>query len=160
MALVENKWEALTVMENHRGMLIKLIRAFPLKDLEEGDAWQEIYYQVQQAMPSFQEKSAIGTWLYRVALNTLLHFRRKERQIMPLRENENPEPGQEPAYAEALLLQAALMSLGEFERGLIIMYLEGFSQKEIAETFGISPGHVGVQVHRIKKQLQLWIETH
>lgn len=158
MDSVDNKSEALAVMERHRGMLIKLIRAFPLKDMEEGDAWQEIYYQVQRALPSFQERSAISTWLYRVALNTLLHFRRKEQLVLPLR--ENPEPAEEPAYAEALLLQAALLSLGEFDRGLIIMYLEGFSQKEMAEAFGITPGHAGVQVHRIKKQLKSWIETH
>lgn len=150
--------KALELMNAHKGMVIKIIRSFPLQDLEEGDAYNEIYLSLTRALPSFRGESKASTWLYRVCVNTLLQFKRRERPSDPIEGHETK--GEESNFSTSQLLQSALATLNEADRALILMHLEGFQQKEIASAFGISQQHVGVKVHRIKKTLQEWILQH
>lgn len=136
-------------------MVIKIIRSFPLQDLEEGDAFNEIYLSLSRALPSFRGESKVSTWLYRVCVNTLLQFKRHEKPKDPIEGHE--AEGHESNFSTSQLLQSALATLNEADRALILMHLEGFQQKEIASAFGISQQNVGVKVHRIKKTLQEWI---
>jgi RNA polymerase sigma-70 factor (ECF subfamily) len=52
-----------------------------------------------------------------------------------------------------------MVRLPEAERALIALHLEGFRAEEIGETLGITANHVNVKVHRIKKQLQQWLQN-
>jgi RNA polymerase sigma-70 factor (ECF subfamily) len=152
---VNKEDKALELMNAHKGMVIKIIRSFPLQDLEEGDAFNEIYLSLSRALQSFRGESKVSTWLYRVCVNTLLQFKRREKPINPIEGHE--AEGQESNFSTSQLLQSALATLNEADRALILMHLEGFQQKEIASAFGISQQNVGVKVHRIKKTLQEWI---
>lgn len=149
-------------MKVHRGLLLKLVRAFPLVGLEERDIFQEIYINLCQSLDRFREEASPTTWVYRIALNTILGFKRKEGgHIRVSSDGQLPERVQPASdYATIDRLQQALLQLTELERALIIMYLEGYTQQEIASEFGIDAGHVGVKIHRIRKKLQQWLEKH
>lgn len=149
-------------MKVHRGLLLKLVRAFPLVGLEERDIFQEIYINLCQSLERFREEASPTTWVYRIALNTILGFKRKEGgHIRVSSDGQLPERVQPASdYATIDRLQQALLQLTELERALIIMYLEGYTQQEIASEFGIDAGHVGVKIHRIRKKLQQWLEKH
>jgi RNA polymerase sigma-70 factor (ECF subfamily) len=153
-----HKDPALEIMEAHKGLIIKLIRAFPLRYLEQDDLWQEIYLHVHKALPDFRGEAKHSTWLYRIAMNTLLmHKRRDERD---LRDHFIKEESYFQRYPETQQLYAALYSLSEADRSIIIMYLEGFDQKEIAEAFHLKANAVGVKIHRIKQKLKSWVENN
>ncbi|MFM8565357.1 MAG: RNA polymerase sigma factor [Bacteroidota bacterium] len=147
-------------MQAHRGLLHKLIRLYCPWGEEADDAWNEIYLQVHGALGSFRGDAQASTWLYRVALNTLLTMQRKayRRPAAALYE-PTAEPGHDPEVRSdaAERLHQALVRLPEADRALIALHLEGFRAEEISETLGITANHVNVKVHRIKKQLQQWL---
>lgn len=162
MEKTDAKNRALELMNAYKGLLLKLVRAFPLADLDERDIFQEIYINLWQSLERFRGEASPATWVYRIALNTILGFKRKEiRNIRVSPDGELPDSIQPaPDYAAADRLQQALLQLTELERALIIMYLEGYTQQEIAVEFGVDAGHAGVKIHRIKKKLQQWLEKH
>jgi RNA polymerase sigma-70 factor (ECF subfamily) len=50
-------------------------------------------------------------------------------------------------------LQKAIRKLPEEDRSIIILYLDDYPYKEIAEIIGLSANHIGVKINRIKKKL-------
>lgn len=51
-------------------------------------------------------------------------------------------------------LYDAIKRLSEVDRGLILLYLEEKSYKEIAEITGTNPNNIGVRIKRIKERLK------
>src|SRR5205807_1675133 len=45
------------------------------------DVTQEIFIAIHRAIGKFQGASALGTWIYRIAMNHCLEFRRKRRLV-------------------------------------------------------------------------------
>jgi RNA polymerase sigma-70 factor (ECF subfamily) len=147
-------------MQAHRALIFKLIGLYCPKGEAADDAWNEIYIQVHGALGSFRGEAQASTWLYRVALNTLLTMQRKAyRRPATTAVEAAHEPGHDPeARSDAAeRLHQAMVRLPEADRALIALHLEGFRAEEISETLGITANHVNVKVHRIKKQLQQWL---
>lgn len=70
----------------NRRRIMAIARAYaPARDRQ--DLYQEILLQVWKSLGAFQGRSAPSTWIYRVALNTAITFRRRnaksETQTMP-----------------------------------------------------------------------------
>ena len=147
-------------MQAHRALIFKLIGLYCPKGEAADDAWNEIYIQVHGPLGSFRGEAQTSTWLYRVALNTLLTMQRKAyRRPATAAVEAAPEPGNDPeARSDAAeRLHQAMVRLPEADRALIALHLEGFRAEEISETLGITANHVNVKVHRIKKLLQQWL---
>jgi RNA polymerase sigma-70 factor (ECF subfamily) len=51
-------------------------------------------------------------------------------------------------------LYDAIKRLSEVDRGVILLYLEEKSYKEIAEISGTNPNNIGVRIKRIKERLK------
>src|SRR5215212_7003639 len=64
----------------HTGLLIKVVRSFAEGPADQDDLFQEILLQVWLSLPNFRKDSKPTTWLYRVALNTALAWRRSEKK--------------------------------------------------------------------------------
>jgi len=52
-------------------------------------------------------------------------------------------------------LYESIAKLDEVEKALITLFLEDLSYEQIAEVLGLSPSHVGVMLHRVKKKLSV-----
>jgi RNA polymerase sigma-70 factor (ECF subfamily) len=50
-------------------------------------------------------------------------------------------------------LLAAIRTMPDFDRSLVLMMLDGLAYKEIAEVTGLTENHVGVALNRARKQL-------
>ena len=96
----------------------------------------------------------MGTWVYRVALNTALsHGRKRSRRPV---EATNEAAADPPAASgdwgrEDAILADFLASLGAIDRSLLILYLDGLGYEEMSEVTGLAAGAVGVRLHRIKR---------
>jgi RNA polymerase sigma-70 factor (ECF subfamily) len=130
------------------------------------DLYQEILINLWKSMGSFEGKSKISTWLYRVALNTAMTYRRKtsrEGTSVSLSSVGATLPAPDCAAsakeARNKWLYSAIAKLGKEDRSLVLLYLEEKSYKEIAEITGLSPSNVGVRVNRVKKKLQEILEN-
>jgi len=123
------------------------------------DLYQEIACQLWRGLSSYRGEAALGTWVYRVALNTALtHSRRRQRrrgeELMPndvLAQAPGGETGAGGPRTEEAILEDFLSSLGDVDRSVLILYLDGLSYLQVSEVTGLSPGLVGVRLHRIKK---------
>jgi RNA polymerase sigma factor (sigma-70 family) len=67
------------------------------------------------------------------------------------------EPG-EPDY-DVEKLHQFIRELKEIDRAVIILYLEGNNQQEIAEVLGLTVTNVSTKVSRIKQQLKQKFST-
>jgi RNA polymerase sigma-70 factor (ECF subfamily) len=158
-------------LRDHSAAVFKIARAYTLTAEDGQDLAQEILLQVWSSLPQFERRASPATWFYRVALNTALGWHRKERRRqtrqLPLFVVEDlpatqQDSVQQAADREAVArLYAAIRQLPKTDAALVLLYLDDFTYREMAEVFGISENHVGVKLSRARRALgQLLSEEH
>jgi RNA polymerase sigma-70 factor (ECF subfamily) len=70
-------------LNQHKGILFKIMRAYAFNLHDQEDLFQEISLQLWQSIPGFRGKSKPSTWIYRVALYTATVWVRKEKTQPP-----------------------------------------------------------------------------
>ncbi|MEE4154209.1 MAG: sigma-70 family RNA polymerase sigma factor [Erythrobacter sp.] len=149
------------------GALARLVRTVERDADKARDLEQEMHAALWSSLARFDGASSLKTWVYRVAHNVAadhaLKAARAPRRV-PLEEiGELPSPANpEAETAEALVIaqvRALVARLPVLDAQVILLWLEGESTKDIAEITGLSPGAVGVRVHRIKRLLAAHFET-
>ena len=141
-------------LRDHTGILLKVVRAFAREPADQDDLFQEIVTRLWIGMPSFDGRSAAATWIYRVALNHAMCWQRSETRERQRRERWWHESAVPPDDADLLeCLYDAIHELSPMDRSLILLQLDGYSYRDIAETFGLSESNVGVRLHRCRQLL-------
>jgi len=139
----------------NRRRILAIARSYARAD-EQQDLFQEILLQMWRGLDSFQGRSAPSTWVYRVALNTAITYRRRNgRRIEPscrpgAASTPDPVAPSSPG-SEILILEDFLQSLDKIDRAVFLLYLEDLSYRDISEITGLSESHVGVRICRLKK---------
>jgi RNA polymerase sigma-70 factor, ECF subfamily len=151
-----------SLLAAHRGIVLKVAATYARSREDRADLAQDIAMQLWQAWPAYDASRAFATWMYRVALNVAISWQRRERH----RRHETLEDGDAHAQlAGALdvdvevreqldLVQRAMASLGEVDRALLLLHLEGCSHRESAEVLGTTEGNVATRLNRIKTHLR------
>lgn len=142
-------------IEEHKGIILKVVNLYA-DDLEDRkDLFQEIVLQSWSAYDRFEGNSKFSTWLYRISLNVALTFLNKRKKANQLKENTNQEISFQPQELSerADFLYRAIKQLAEIDRSIIMLHLDGFDNTEISEITGLSKGNTNVKLHRIKQQL-------
>ncbi len=124
------------------------------------DAAQDTFLTVFRKAGQFQGNSALGTWIYRIAVNTCYDQirRAKRRPVESIPEHIDPsDPGAEQAIESAghrPEIETALASLpAEFRNAVILSDLEGLPLPEVAEILGVPVGTVKSRVFRGRRLL-------
>lgn len=104
--------------------------------------------------------------MYRIALNVAISFYRKEKKAAntisfpeTVPETEDKPDGAHHVEENITRLQQFINELKEFDKALMILYLEEKSQKEISEILGITETNVATKVGRIKDKLKQKFST-
>jgi len=149
--------------EEHLGLMLKVVRGSAAMPQDQDDLLQDILLQVWSSIPSFRQEAKETTWIYRVAFNTAMAWRRGERRRREGHESFlkfDLSPQVLPSHADSSPAQeivdrlyAAIRQLPKVEASLALMQLEGLSYQEMAEVLGISENYIGVKLTRIRKQL-------
>jgi RNA polymerase sigma-70 factor (ECF subfamily) len=151
--------EQLAILEEwlrqHKGLIFKVVRAYTVADHD--DLFQEIIIQVWHSIPTFRHEASVTTWLYRIALNTAIKWTKKEKKYSGAETLDNTHHllGENKAPLDERLtwIYGEIYKLDEIDRSVALLFLEGFSYKEMSAMLGISESNVGVKINRIKKQL-------
>ncbi|ATB35836.1 DNA-directed RNA polymerase sigma-70 factor [Cystobacter fuscus] len=148
----------------HLATLRRIARAFAPPE-DQYDLMQELMLAVWNARPSFQARSAATTFVYRVAHNTALTWKRGETRRRRRREAIEVEmlwrAEQDRAEPEAGLLErlyAAIRVLPPLDRSLILLSLDGLAYAEIARLHGLSETNVGARLTRIRRRVTSLVE--
>jgi RNA polymerase sigma factor (sigma-70 family) len=152
----------LAAIDTHKALLYKVANAYCPRREDRGDLIQDIVLELWRAWPDYDGRAAVATWLYRIAVNVAISaFRgdsRRIRDALPIEEF-----GLDLAAADRVLdaegddlraLHQLIARLAPLDRALILLYLEGYAQDEIASTLGLNASNVGTRVNRIKQRLQ------
>jgi len=145
------------LFQRHKAPLERLCFAYLNGSAEVEDLFQEIMSNVWNALPKFRGEAQASTWLYRIAVNTALLYRRKWRPSEALPELPDPavDTHQNLEDRERLAaLRRAIAVLPGQDRLVITLLLEGLSYREIAEVTGLTVNYVGVKVSRIKQAIE------
>lgn len=145
-------------LQDHKGLLFKVVRSYAFTPQDRDDLFQEISLQVWHSIPGFRGESTAATWIYRVAFYAAISWTRREKKHnegrQPLAEVEHPLIETAGFRDERLeWLYDQIGQLNEIDRTLTLLLLDGFSYKEMASVLGISESNVGVKINRIKKRL-------
>ena len=120
------------------------------------DLFQETLVHLWQGFDSFEHRSDIKTWIYRVALNTCISLDRKRRRnpISPLTMDINLFEDHDNDTQQVDILHQRISKLKPFDRAIVLLWLENLSYEEIGQIVGISTKNVSVRLFRIKEQLK------
>ena len=127
------------------------------KDKQEvDDLFQEVLVRLWQGYDSFEGKSDLRTWVYKVSLNTSISIDRKKkrRKTQPLIESIDLFDKNDADNRQTDLLHQRIQKLQAFDRAIVLLWLENMSYDEIAQIVGISVKNVSVRLFRIKEQLK------
>ena len=130
-------------------------RLIPWSELD--DAVQETFVKVYHSLPEFKGDAKFETWLYRIAVNTAYDINRKRKSFSKLISSwlESQEKQTPPSLDQKMLVQEALMKLPFKDRTVLVLhYLEGYKQDEIAELLDIPPGTVKSRLHHARKNME------
>lgn len=144
----------LDMVTTYGGALRRIARVYAGGAGEEEDLYQEMLLQLWRGLPSFRGEAARGTWLYRVALNTALTWRRRasRRARNDTIESDVSRPTADAGRSEAAILDEFLTTLGAADRSVLLLYMEGLPYEEIAQVTGMTASAVGVRLHRMKRR--------
>jgi RNA polymerase sigma-70 factor (ECF subfamily) len=145
-------------IREHKGLMLKVVRAYAFTPDDQDDLFQEIALQLWNSVPIRRGEAAETTWIYRVALYSALAWSRKERKHRSGRQDIDEVQHTlrfVPATQDARLewLYKEIGKFEEVDRSLVLLLLEGFGYREMAEILGISESNVGVKISRIKRRL-------
>lgn len=128
------------------------------KDNDEvSDLFQEILVKLWKGFGSFEGRSDIKTWVYRVSLNTCITLDRKKKRHQKkdsLAMDINLYEDNDSDTLQVKQLYKRINKLGFFDRAIILLWLEGIPYDEIGEIVGISAKNVSVKLVRIREQLK------
>ncbi|MEQ8926705.1 MAG: RNA polymerase sigma factor [Fulvivirga sp.] len=152
----------LSKVKEHEGIINKILYLYVDTQEDKKDMYQEIVLQAWKSMSRFRGDSKFSTWLYRVGLNTVMTFNRKESRIQqqPLETSFDLEQPSTEVSDRSLKLMQAIKLLNDIDKSIITLHLEDYSHDEIAEMIGITKNNVTVKIHRIKDELKRKLQAN
>ncbi len=137
------------------------------------DLMQDVFVKVYENLDHFREDSKASTWVYRIAMNHIINYIKKEKRylFMDLLDKNYNQNINESSYWEDNISEQADKQFEEKEKELFIrkkieelnpkyripllLYrYEEMSYQEIAEYLDLSLSAVEARIHRARKKLK------
>lgn len=126
------------------------------------DAAQETFVRIWKALPGFDGRAALGTWIYAITRNTCLMELRKRKPMVSFDDPGSDEahhalsvvavgPAADPERDNLLRLLDTLPR--NQQEAVRLFYLEDRSYEAVAESLGMPLGTVKNLLHRARKKL-------
>jgi RNA polymerase sigma-70 factor (ECF subfamily) len=149
-----NEKEFLKLINQHSGIVHKIIYLYVDDPEDKNDLKQEIFLQAWKSIGNFRRDSQFSTWFYRVALNTALTYRKKDKNKLKTAIENYDQPVEErPKHEKSELLFRAIKQLNDVDKTIITLHLDDYDNGEISEITGMTKNNVAVKLHRIKEVL-------
>lgn len=121
------------------------------------DAVQETFIRVYRQIGSYNSALPFDPWFYRILTNECLRYLKKES---PLSKFDYPDLENDPSLTEESFdhlsdLYDMIQSLDDTHRiPLILKYVKGFTEKEIADILGLNHNTVKSRLFKGRKRLR------
>lgn len=157
--------------EYHPRILRYLARIAGPDDAE--DLSQEVFDKISRGLSSFQEKSSLSTWIYRIATNAAIDKSRSAAykyarghdsfEDEKSHESSCATPVKAAPVTDQLVIRKEMSECvnefidklpPDYRTVIVLGELEGFANKEIAQILDISLDNVKIRLHRARARLK------
>jgi RNA polymerase sigma-70 factor, ECF subfamily len=121
------------------------------------DCAQETFVNAYRAWRHWRPDAPAEVWLHRIAIHTAITYRRREWVRRPdelIRRIGYPSPARDPANDDSQALLGALRRLPpELSAVIVLRYVHGYTNREIAAVFNAPESTIGYRLAVAKKKL-------
>ena len=144
------------MVKEHKNTIYTVCFMFSKDSDEVNDLFQEVLINLWQGFASFEGKSKIDTWIWRVSFNTCISQERKKKRTsaIPLSMGIDLFNDKDDDTKQVKMLYERIHRLKPFDRAIVLLWLEGMPYDEIAAIVGITTKNVSVRLYRIKEELK------
>lgn len=172
-----NRTDFARLVEEYSSQIYRLAIKMLKNQQDAEDILQETFIKAYHALPDFEGRSSLSTWLYRIAMNEALMFLRRKfpEQVSieaPFQEKDEESPLEITDWC--CLPESELMSLearDNLEKSVdalteplrlvfLLRDIEGLSTRETAEVLDISENAVKTRLSRARFQLREMLSTY
>ncbi len=141
---------------------------------EADDLTQEVFLKVSRALPDFQGKSSLSTWIYKVATNTVLDRLKSPAHRQAILEAQDidsegvaPMPDDNPLSVDQQLIREQMSECirevvaklpPDYRAVIALSEMEDLKNSEIADVLGISLDAAKIRLHRARTVLKKELE--
>ncbi len=156
-----------SLFHSHKSRIYSVCLRMTNNTAEAEDLTQDAFLQVFRKLETFRGDSALSTWLYRIAVNTvLMHFRKKALKQVSLDEPFSQDAktvrreygGKDDRLSgsvDRIALTRAIRELPDGYRTIFLLHeVEGYEHQEIAELLDCSVGNSKSQLHKAKLRIR------
>lgn len=145
------------------------IRRMVISHEDANDVLQNSFIKIFKSIDSFQKKSKLFTWIYRICTNEALHFMQKQKLSAHVSFQDYEQVLAKKLRADSLfdgdeaqlLLQKAIWQLPEKQRLVFHMrYFDELKYKDMAKILKTSEGALKASYHHSVKKIKKYLEKH
>jgi RNA polymerase sigma-70 factor, ECF subfamily len=147
------------IYREHVGAVYGLcLRLTGSRELAE-DCTQETFLAAWRALPKFQARSSLGTWLHRIAVNTVLARGRglaaRLAAVTDTADEDSPNRHGGSDTAPPLDLERAIAALPDGARHVLVLVgIYGYNHEEAGQLLGVMAGTCRAHLHRARQLLK------
>ena len=163
---MDKKKKFIAAIKENEGFIFRIASVYTNNRDDKNDLVQEIIYQLWKSFDSFNQKSKLSTWIYRVAMNVAIYqLKASKKRVLtvPMEEHtfncHDPDDNIHPEE-QWQLFRKQIDGLNLLDKGIVTLYLEDKSYEEIGEIIGLTPSNVGTKLSRIKEKLRKQVLKH
>ncbi len=160
------------LVERYHGKIYGLTYNMTSNREDAEDLTQEVFVKAFNALPRFKGKSSFYTWVYRIAVNKTINYRKKRNRKRALSLDQfDQEIKTDDIYHDLTSkgsplrnlsltelqkkLNEALQTLSEKHRTVVVMHdMQGIPHEEIAKVVGASVGTIRSRLFYARRQMQ------
>jgi RNA polymerase sigma factor (sigma-70 family) len=161
------------LVERYHGKIYGLTYNMTSNREDAEDLTQEVFEKAFQALPRFKGKSSFYTWLYRIAVNKTINYRKKRNRKRALSLDQfDQEIKTDEVYHDLTSkgsplrnvsltelqkkMNEALQTLSEKHRTVVVLHdMQGIPHEEIAKMVGASVGTIRSRLFYARRQMQV-----
>ncbi len=156
-----------TLFHAHKARIYSVCLRMTNNTAQAEDLTQDAFLQVFRKLNTFKGNSALSTWLYRIAVNTvLMHFRKKALKQVSLDEPSSHDAkmvrreygsrdGRLSGSVDRITLTRAIKDLPDGYRTIFLLHeVDGYEHQEIAKILKCSVGNSKSQLHKAKLRIR------
>lgn len=149
------------VFDEHAAYVFRVLRYLGVRDADLQDVCQEVFITVHRKIDSFEGRSSVRTWLYRISQRAASDYRRRayvRREVVTDLGSDHPgRPDHDDATKRLearSTLGFALDRLDEPKRDVFVLYeIEGLTMREVCEILDCPLQTAYSRLHAARKVL-------
>ena len=157
------------ILIDYQDRIYRLCWSYAQNEDDRKDLFQNILLKIWKNLDSFQGKSSLSTWIFRLSVNTSIDYMRQHQKLRRLSveidvsyldiidKSHNVEKNV-LLSENIMLLHKFISQLSFIDRTLVYFYIEDLKYSEIAHILGISEKNVSVKVFRVKEKLKRYFK--